>query len=128
MAVLEIALPGGAAGGFEERFARSAELAKVGITRNDNLFLLRQLLARTDAYHLPDQLSIGVRFGGRLFRIEAAVFEKLRGRARHDETVVGVIRFRLARIAGPFAVFVETVFPDQLVRVSKRVPFERETA
>ena len=62
-----------------------------------------------------DQMAISRGIGDGLAGIEARVFEKLFDRARDDKAMMRIIRWRIARMARPFTVFVKIIFPDELV-------------
>jgi len=126
VSTLKITLPRSAAFLFQEILLRHAELAQVRIAGNNDFFIIRHFFTRTARNNLVDELAIGLFVSGGLRWIEAGVDEELFRRAGDDKAMVRVIRLRLARSMDPFALRVEVVFPDQLVRVGESVVLKIE--
>src|SRR6267143_4134621 len=103
---------------------RLTEVAQVCIPRDDDSSSFRRCFARAGRNDFPNQATISFCIGLGLVRLKACVMEKLPGGARDDEAAMGVVRLRFTRAAGPFALVVEAIFPDQFIRVGESVVLE----
>jgi hypothetical protein len=128
MAALDIRLPGPATFLLEQLLVRLAELAEIGVTRDNHLIGNDRITPRIDLNEVMDQSSIDGFLGDRLCWVESRKIKKLSRGAGHDDAMKGIAGLGLVPAGGPYAVAVVIVLPNQFVRVSKRVLSKIETS
>jgi hypothetical protein len=128
MSALEIAFPGPAALGLEQRRLNGAERPQIRITRYNDLVGVGREFGGVGFRDFSNQLAIGGGVGDGQVGIKASMFEELFRGAGHDEAMVEVVRRRVAGMTDPIAFFIVMIFPDELVGKSEGVRLKIEGA